>query len=657
MPRIFSPRASFGLLSAILLAACSTPVSRAPNATLPDDLDASLPPDGGDEADAGEITTPGPIGDGCRTDADCESGLCRTDLPGGYCTEGCRRSSDCPDGARCVQTQSNGTQCIATCGSSADCRDGYSCRQGFCVPGCSSNADCAAGQRCDLRSGQCVTPMQGSAIGGACAANTDCTEGGAQARCFPEQYGFPGGYCTAICSARSPCPNGNACVEFSSPQGSTSYCLDSCGSDRDCRSGYYCSPLQGGGSACLPPCSSDNDCDTGFVCNTSNGRCVPPLGGTDGGTPTPDAGSPDAGPIVTDGGYAGTTTRTSLGTINGGRPAPVTVDLPADAVSSFFIATPSAGQPTSGYYIGLGWLNDPNQTTLYSSYSGSNWPFRAYPNENGAAGILFPNAPPPGLNYLQGQYTAQFFSAQTSVNLDLTHVLKRASGPLTGGTLDLNLWFDTSLGNAAQFKAGTNFTAMLSTIRTIWASVGITVGNVNFYDLADPQRAYRNIQDGEIGDVCRLTGSAPNDSVNLVFVDSISGSGGGGTILGMAAGIPGTPLRGSGASCVVVGMSSWQGSSTVPMFATTIVHETGHWMGLFHTTEATGTEFDPLPDTLTCPAGSYDRNGDGRVSDTECSARDGLNVMFWLSDSTGRNPHTTFTANQQFVLLRHPSVY
>ena len=93
------------------------------------------------------------------------------------------------------------------------------------------------------------------------------------------------------------------------------------------------------------------------------------------------------------------------------------------------------------------------------------------------------------------------------------------------------------------------------------------------------------------------------------------------------------------------------------MFATTIVHETGHWLGLFHTTEATGTEFDPLPDTLQCPVGTYDTNRDGQVSDTECASRDGRNVMFWLSDSTGRNPHTTFTSNQQFVLLRNPAVY
>ena len=70
-------------------------------------------------------------------------------------------------------------------------------------------------------------------------------------------------------------------------------------------------------------------------------------------------------------------------------------------------------------------------------------------------------------------------------------------------------------------------------------------------------------------------------------------------------------------------------------------HEVGHWLGLYHTTEATGDFFDPLSDTPRCPRSTC-APGAQVVSGAACTASascgGGSNLMFWLLDvarSTG----------------------
>jgi hypothetical protein len=95
------------------------------------------------------------------------------------------------------------------------------------------------------------------------------------------------------------------------------YCLHTCNSNSDCRSGYNCLTYQGQ-NFCFLDCQSSADCiDTTQTCDTSTGLCTGetlatgpssydagPAQATDAGRvfPTPDAGSPpagDAGPFVT----------------------------------------------------------------------------------------------------------------------------------------------------------------------------------------------------------------------------------------------------------------------------------------------------------------------------------------------------------------------
>src|SRR5262249_2087756 len=87
-----------------------------------------------------------------------------------------------------------------------------------------------------------------------------------------------------------------------------------------------------------------------------------------------------------------------------------------------------------------------------------------------------------------------------------------------------------------------------------------------------------------------------------------------------------------------------------------IAHETGHQLGLFHTTEYNGLDFDPLPDTPQCSQAPYDTDHDGLMFPEECVGLDANNLMFWLIDSQEQLRSPLLTPNQQFVILRNPVV-
>jgi len=84
----------------------------------------------------------------------------------------------------------------------------------------------------------------------------------------------------------------------------------------------------------------------------------------------------------------------------------------------------------------------------------------------------------------------------------------------------------------------------------------------------------------------------------------------------------------------------------------------GHQLGLFHTTEQGGTEFDIISDTAECPKSSRDNDSNGKMSAEECEGYGGENVMFWrpwtpASRSAGKKQET-LSSHQQQVLKYSP---
>ena len=154
-----------------------------------------------------------------------------------------------------------------------------------------------------------------------------------------------------------------------------------------------------------------------------------------------------------------------------------------------------------------------------------------------------------------------------------------------------------------------------------------------------------------------LVSQGVTEGVNLFFIEDYSYSGS----LGNAAGIPGSMGIANSWNGVLISLNAHKSGSTLEsqLLGETAAHEMGHQLGLFHTTESGGTEFDILTDTAECLNSTKDvfvRNG--IMSAEECEGYGAENVMFWRpwtreSRSAGKKQET-LSSHQQHVLKYSP---
>lgn len=300
-------RARAGLcgLASLVLAACTSASSQAPDAGLPDlcSTDAECQPGfrcdrglrrcvcTGDDACPGRFCNAftGQCVDavpGCTADSAC--------LAGEYCDRGlrsckplvaacgaCVRDAQCGPGRVCAahpQFPSNGTFCVATCGAGADgggsCAAGTTClpRAGgsVCFPGggcgltnacapdsfrvCAKDADCGdPAQVCDLSLTRCVAKVRGCQAGFACD---------------PQQK-----ICVAACTADADCLQIEGGAGYRCRAGACAR-LTLCTADTDCAAGQICDPNPDGSKSCRPGCVSNGDCPLGQSCDATRHRCA-----------------------------------------------------------------------------------------------------------------------------------------------------------------------------------------------------------------------------------------------------------------------------------------------------------------------------------------------------------------------------------------------
>jgi hypothetical protein len=218
------------------------------------------------------------LGAACANNGDCDSDLCVTEFPSGYCSRACEESTDCEaEGGSCWDL-GDSSLCLLNCMAANECRvaDGYTCDgDNTCYPGADMPPSPAG-----------MTP-----VGGPCDDANQCV--GPNNRCILEtdpqgaSTGFVDGYCYQLdCSDASPCPQGAECYQIDQEGGTA--CLDACNATADCRGGYACQDT----GACMPGCSVESPCPEGLLCNDEQECVVPPC--------TPD--SCEAGTICADSG-------------------------------------------------------------------------------------------------------------------------------------------------------------------------------------------------------------------------------------------------------------------------------------------------------------------------------------------------------------------
>lgn len=288
----------------------------------------------------------------------------------------------------------------------------------------------------------------------------------------------------------------------------------------------------------------------------------------------------------------------------------------------------------------------------------------------------------------------------------------------SSGNLDVEVYLATSttaeLASASAAVADPQFQRWVQSYSAYLAKGGVCVRNVTVHDL--PSWVTQNANGyapGGVLDVSGLgqgqpanpgcddlsqlftLGLAQNRAVHLFMADAlVDQTLGGFTVLGVDGSIPGpsgVPGTINGGAVVGVfpgpgglfgrersaGACSAPGGPNVAQCGTDALalvsaHETGHWLGLYHTTEADGTVFDPLSDTGTCaclqcapfPLRSRcaERNATGQPTfmlSSYCTGQHprcggGRNLMFWLFDPRLASGETS--RQQGDVMRRNPAV-
>lgn len=343
----------------------------------------------------------------------------------------------------------------------------------------------------------------------------------------------------------------------------------------------------------------------------------------------------------------------------------VTVEVPAGA-QSFALVVEGAGSEL----VVADKITSPSETVVFD--------FDADITTNrtdatdGLYTILVPTNPDVVME--EGDWTINLRTGGGSFESTLTGVIK--TQPPTENTLDLKLYFVGVDGlDAATAESDTAFQEIMTNVGAIYADANLSIRSIAYQDItggdADTYGVIDSIDgpSSELAGLFSLSPSESNRSVNLFFVEDIGG-GGGFSILGLSGGVPGPPvLQGTTRSGVAISMANYVAANEAgdeAMLAEAsaeleiiIGHETGHFLGLFHTTEKNGLGLDgsilgqdPLSDTPLCPDGN-DGDGNNVLSPAECAGEDAGNLMFWSPANTSR----ALSSKQGSVMRTNPLVF
>lgn len=297
-----------------------------------------------------------------------------------------------------------------------------------------------------------------------------------------------------------------------------------------------------------------------------------------------------------------------------GESAGVQVEVPEGAVSM----TITVEGDDDGMYA-LGYWEAPGANLVYDGWFNQsqggpcqNCDVRIASSE-GAFAALTPNNPassvPPGTHEFSafgfrfeggfGGFGGQPVAINGTVYVSV-HVKMLPSLPETG-VLDLNLHFTGANGWwAADAPNNAEVQELIGKVDEIYQQVGVTIGRVTYRDIDESYRVIETVTGpgSDLMEMFALSEGNEMNALNLFLVEELSSPFG--VILGVAGGIPGPPVvQGTLRSGVAVVVSEVPG---VPAdVETTMAHEMGHFLGLYHTIEQNfgfGPQlYDPLPDT------------------------------------------------------------
>jgi hypothetical protein len=355
----------------------------------------------------------------------------------------------------------------------------------------------------------------------------------------------------------------------------------------------------------------------------------------------------------------------SLGTTRltaGARPVPFDLQLPRDAVSVTFRA-----QALSEKDVPLAFtrLIAPGARTWLDFLELAQFvdqPIRWLPLDSfETIAMLVPNTTPNRAKLRAGPYALRVGALQAQqgddrqAQVQVSALIKRAPDAL-GSALHLNV-FPVGLGmTAAQAARSGRVKAVMDELDRILTAAGLTLGRIRYFGL--PQADIEGLEvidssgapDSEFARLLRLGEGRSGLSLDVFLVRSIRSGESGGVSLGLSGGLPGPPgLHGTGHSGVAVAFDPAVVGEGHRTAAQILAHEIGHFLGLYHTTEAAppcAEGQEPTPSDPCAPFG-----GDDVLADTEYG--DGSNLMYFaLGGEDGHTYNVELTKGQAFVMKR-----
>ncbi len=237
-------------------------------------------------------------------------------------------------------------------------------------------------------------------------------------------------------------------------------------------------------------------------------------------------------------------------------------------------------------------------------------------------------------------------SAGTDVNFTIN---SRADGDLNNGTLLVNLFYVGEVGQSLSSKSAV--TSAIADFRRIYSGAGISLRIVEF-DVPGPTLLPDPFNGSDFYRAAANLGEFP--SVNIFIAGDVEAATG--QVLGISGGVPGPPIPGF-RSGVIISILTGAGPDgdyddvEIRLLGESMAHESGHFMGLFHPVDFSGssvTAVDPLEDTPRC------------TRTANCEANDTLirNIMYTSPVSVNGEilPQSFITAQQRGVMNRYVAV-
>ncbi len=278
----------------------------------------------------------------------------------------------------------------------------------------------------------------------------------------------------------------------------------------------------------------------------------------------------------------------------------VTFDAPKGTLGFNIVGLPVSGDVNAMVSVSELVAPDGKKLVEDSVPEGTNQPY-GYP---GVAASSIPRGPSSvAMKDRSGTWTAKFEATEpleVTVNLQVT-----GDGAFQGGELDVHVYIPVGMkihdpGPMHDVSAATapDDTAVKARLDTYFDALeklfGISRGKVTFHEIG---AEFITVDETNMAAALAETAAAKDgQAMHLLWTTKLTLFGN--ETWGVSPGAPGGAVKvGHPAAGIVIGLTS---SFPAKGDGLTMLHETGHYLGLQHTTELAGGSSDPLEDTPVC---------------------------------------------------------